>query len=472
MPADVASRSLRAAASVAALPLLLAATTARADGPSTPDEPLAPPEVGAVHLGASLGAHANLGSWDLYRIPDQGVALGPGGLLVVRGGVQLARWLVLEADLGLLNVAGTLPNPTRDVDGLALHGSVGALLTPLAGAWEPYLSAGLGAFHTVSGSVGADTDWDFHGGLGVRGALTEALGLRAEARLLLTDPQGAGLAPVLLLTAGLDLRVAGPEGPPRDRDGDGVIDRLDACPDEDGVRSASLLKDGLGVGCPDVDRDGLVDRDDRCMMEPGPQRLKGCADRDGDGVADIDDACREKPGLAEHEGCPPPLPDEDADGVTDDVDGCPEEKGSTLTEGCPDADGDAVADLFDRCASEVGVASEGGCLPKGLARKFRGVVKGFDFDAGAETLKPAAARALDELAKLLLPHDALRLVVTVEVAPSGDASADSVLAQARADAIRQGLADRGVPTARVLIEVSASGKREQVSLSYRGPPAP
>ncbi len=456
-------RSLRVAASVAVVPVLVVTGLARGAGP---------PPVGSAHVGASLGAHVNLGSWDLYRVPDQGVDLGPGGALVVRGGLQLWRWLAVEADLGLLTVSGTLPARTREVGGLALHGSVGALLTPLHGAWEPFLSAGLGAFQTVSGSVGSDTDWDFHAGLGLRGALDEHLGLRAEARVLLTDPKGAGLAPVLFLMAGMDLIVAGAAEVVRDGDGDGVLDAADACPSEAGVRSAALLKDGVGLGCPDVDRDGIVDRDDRCMMEPGPQRMKGCADRDGDGVADIDDRCREKPGLATHQGCPPPLPDADADGVTDDVDGCPDEPGSTLTEGCPDADGDGVADLFDRCASEVGVASEGGCLPKGLTRKFLGVIRGFDFDDGAETLKPAAARLLDELAKLLLPHDTLRLVVTVEVDASGDASADSVLGQARADVIRQALTDRGVPSVRVLVEAGPGGGKRKVVFAYRGPPAP
>jgi outer membrane protein OmpA-like peptidoglycan-associated protein len=456
------SRSLRHVALAAFVPVILATLSVRADEGSPP---------GRAHLGASVGAHADLGTWDLYEIPDQGVDLAPGGALLLRGGLEAASWLVLEADLGLLTVAGTLPRPTRDVSGLALHGSVGALFTPIQAAWQPYLSAGLGAFQTISGTIGSDTDWDFHAGLGARKAVDDSLGLRAEARLLLTDPRGAGLAPVLFLTAGVDLIVSGSAAEARDSDGDGVLDLTDACPGEAGVRTAALLKDGLGLGCPDVDRDGIVDRDDRCMMEPGPQRMKGCADRDGDGLADIDDACRDKPGLAEHKGCPPPLPDVDADGVTDDVDGCPEEKGSPLTEGCPDADADGIADLFDRCAAEVGVASEGGCLPKGLARKFLGVARGLDFDDGADTLKPASGKLLDELAKLLMPHDTLRLVVTVDVDVTSDPAADTALAQARAETVRQQLADRALPRGRVLAEVGRGPKR-QVAFSYRGPPVP
>jgi OmpA-OmpF porin, OOP family len=57
---------------------------------------------------------------------------------------------------------------------------------------------------------------------------------------------------------------------------------------------------------PDRDGDGVPDSQDRCPDQPGPAELEGCPDRDGDGIPDIDDKCPDVPGLAKYDGCPPP----------------------------------------------------------------------------------------------------------------------------------------------------------------------
>jgi len=59
----------------------------------------------------------------------------------------------------------------------------------------------------------------------------------------------------------------------------------------------------------DRDGDGVPDETDRCPDEPGPAELDGCPDRDGDGIADLKDKCPDQPGPAQNDGCPPP-PDE------------------------------------------------------------------------------------------------------------------------------------------------------------------
>lgn len=61
---------------------------------------------------------------------------------------------------------------------------------------------------------------------------------------------------------------AAPAGPVRDRDGDGVPDNEDLCPDEPG--SAEL------DGCPDDDGDGIPNREDKCPNQPGPAEHDGC----------------------------------------------------------------------------------------------------------------------------------------------------------------------------------------------------
>ncbi len=89
-----------------------------------------------------------------------------------------------------------------------------------------------------------------------------------------------------------------------DRDGDGIPDGVDRCPDEpedyDGFQDDD--------GCPDRDNDndGVPDTEDRCPNTPGPAENAGCPifDRDGDGIPDHLDKCPDEPGPAENFGCP------------------------------------------------------------------------------------------------------------------------------------------------------------------------
>ncbi|HVY49476.1 MAG TPA: thrombospondin type 3 repeat-containing protein, partial [Minicystis sp.] len=113
---------------------------------------------------------------------------------------------------------------------------------------------------------------------------------------------GAGAGPGLTRGVGTpSARVVGmlaysPDA--HDRDGDGIRDRDDACPDVPGVRSADPTKNG----CPDRDGDGILDSEDACPDVPGvassDPKKNGCPpDRDGDGIADAKDACPDVPGV-------------------------------------------------------------------------------------------------------------------------------------------------------------------------------
>jgi hypothetical protein len=84
------------------------------------------------------------------------------------------------------------------------------------------------------------------------------------------------------------------------------------------------------------------------------------ADRDGDGIADADDLCPNEKGLTEYRGCLPPK-DTDGDGVMDEVDVCPTEAGPGSTKGCPDRDGDGYADKDDLCPDQPGPEVNQGC---------------------------------------------------------------------------------------------------------------
>ena len=88
-----------------------------------------------------------------------------------------------------------------------------------------------------------------------------------------------------------------------DRDGDGVVDEKDACPDSAGPIAL--------IGCPDRDGDGVPDKDDSCPDVKGSPNFHGCPapDTDGDGVNDDDDKCPLVKGLASNHGCPPIRPE-------------------------------------------------------------------------------------------------------------------------------------------------------------------
>jgi hypothetical protein len=86
-----------------------------------------------------------------------------------------------------------------------------------------------------------------------------------------------------------------------DRDGDGILDGDDACPDLAGPAN----DDPKLHGCPDRDGDRIIDPKDACPDTRGvansDPKKHGCPpvyDRDGDGILDPKDACPDTPGVA------------------------------------------------------------------------------------------------------------------------------------------------------------------------------
>ncbi len=131
-----------------------------------------------------------------------------------------------------------------------------------------------------------------------------------------------------------------------DRDGDGIPDSRDACPDEPEDKDGFQDEDG----CPDPDNDGdgIPDALDKCPNDPedkdGFQDADGCPDRDNDndGIPDAIDKCpndpEDKDGFEDADGCPDL--DNDGDGIPDDKDKCPNDpetfNGFQDEDGCPD----------------------------------------------------------------------------------------------------------------------------------------
>jgi hypothetical protein len=138
------------------------------------------------------------------------------------------------------------------------------------------------------------------------------------------------------------------------------------------------------------------------------------ADRDGDGVDDSADACPDQRGAWADNGCPQeeevsdPNGDLDGDGVPDAADACPDQAGPESAQGCPDANGDGAPDDPGITAGDSGSSGEGGeagegsgpgggpgggGIPGGGDDEGAPVPGSGDDDSGADILPPGPAQA-------------------------------------------------------------------------------
>jgi len=206
----------------------------------------------------------------------------------------------------------------------------------------------------------------------------------------------------------------------------------------------------------DRDGDGVPDDDDRCPDVPGPARWDGCPappDRDGDGVPDAEDRCPDVPGPRELEGCP----DRDGDGVPDAEDRCPDVPGPKELEGCPDQDGDGVPDIDDKCPAVPGPAQNDGCPPSEsepmveIETTRLSLKDAIHFDTGKDTIRPESSRILDEISSILQSRAEIRRVrVEGHTDNVGSRPYNLDLSQRRAASVVRALVARGVPAGRLL----------------------
>jgi OmpA-OmpF porin, OOP family len=254
--------------------------------------------------------------------------------------------------------------------------------------------------------------------------------------------------------------------PELDNDGDGIPDRVDLCPNEpedfDGYQDAD--------GCPDPDNDGdhILDVDDACPNEPGPPdpdpKKNGCPshDQDGDGIPDEKDACPTEPGVKNADprlnGCPPGK-DTDGDGIPDAEDACPTVKGVRSEipreNGCPDPDPDKDTYIGDedKCpdAAETwnGYQDADGCpdeapqktppivsVRTGPKGTVLEVTRAVSFTAAGE-VDPTGLLTLRAVASELVKHPTWRIKVGVHASPRLDERAAAARAEAVVAALRR-----------------------------------
>jgi outer membrane protein OmpA-like peptidoglycan-associated protein len=266
-----------------------------------------------------------------------------------------------------------------------------------------------------------------------------------------------------------------------DRDGDGISDADDACPDDpedyDGFEDLD--------GCPELDndRDGIADEDDACPNDPedldGFEDEDGCpetqsSDRDGDGLLDDDDQCPDDPedmdGFEDSDGCPDP--DNDGDGILDVDDLCPDTPEDfdnfEDTDGCPedDNDKDLIKDADDECprvdgqsreeTAEVynGKDDEDGCPDRGgpVVEKdgVIEVLKEIHFEYDSDVIKKQSHNILDAVAGVILSNPAItRVEVQGHTDERGSDAYNLDLSQRRANSVVRYLVGKKVKRSRL-----------------------
>lgn len=226
------------------------------------------------------------------------------------------------------------------------------------------------------------------------------------------------------------------EPKPTDRDGDGILDKDDQCPDEpedfDGFQDED--------GCPDLDNDGdgIPDQQDACPNVPedpdGYLDEDGCPDldNDGDGILDTVDKCPNSP--------------EDYDGFQDD-DGCPDE----------DNDGDGILDVNDLCPLEKetynGYKDEDGCPDKPPLAQIEGdqirLNQKVFFKTAKSTILDQSLPLLNDVAAILNENQSINIRIEGHTDSRGSARSNQKLSDARAASVRRYLMGQGIDGSRM-----------------------
>ena len=202
---------------------------------------------------------------------------------------------------------------------------------------------------------------------------------------------------------------------------------------------------------PDRDGDGILDKDDLCPDVKGLVEFKGCPDTDGDGLFDKIDDCPKTFGPKENNGCP--YLDTDKDGLLDKDDDCPSIAGPLENNGCPykDTDGDGLLDKDDECPQTPGPIENKGCpiIEKEEQEVLNTAFSNLEFETGLDVIKKASKPSLMELANTLKKKPDWKIQVTGHTDNVGDDDVNMVLSKKRAEAVKNFLGTEGIDKRRV-----------------------
>jgi outer membrane protein OmpA-like peptidoglycan-associated protein len=201
----------------------------------------------------------------------------------------------------------------------------------------------------------------------------------------------------------------------------------------------------------DKDGDGINDTDDKCPDVAGLAALQGCPDRDGDGIADGEDKCPDVKGIAKYQGCP--IPDTDGDGINDEQDKCPNEKGLARYQGCPipDTDGDGVNDEEDKCINEKGPASNYGCpvIDEKIVERVNKAAQNVFFATGSSKLLAKSFPKLNDVVTILKENPSYKVQIDGHTDDVGKDENNQTLSENRAAAVKAYLVSKGIEESRL-----------------------
>jgi len=357
----------------------------------------------------------------------------------------------------------------------------------------PYFMAGIGGVTETEGKFNLQIP--FGVGLNFKAAKNAYINWQSEYRVALTDNRNNlqhGLGFIYLINQRDELaeeekmksidELMLEKNISDDSDGDGIRNDLDLCPQSPGPKELNGCPDGDGdtipdykdacpntaglkafKGCPDSDSDGISDNEDECPNMPGTITNKGCPDNDSDsdGVPNEIDRCPNIAGSPNNGGCPEPttpivrtkaaVADSDGDGIRDQDDKCPYSAGIAAYNGCPDSDGDGIDDSRDACPGEAGSVANNGCPD--IAKEDRDLLelamRAVQFDSGKASLKSESNRVLNQISDIMFRYPNYRLAIEGHTDNTGNASANQILSEKRAQACYKYLLAKGVPASQI-----------------------
>jgi outer membrane protein OmpA-like peptidoglycan-associated protein len=257
-----------------------------------------------------------------------------------------------------------------------------------------------------------------------------------------------------------------------DRDGDGMRDDVDQCPDE--PEDFDNFSDEDGCPEPDNDRDGILDEDDECPLVPedrdGDGDEDGCpegneGDRDGDGILDNVDECPDDPedrdNFEDANGCPDP--DNDQDQILDPDDLCPNDPEDRDDfqdqDGCPDPDNDQdrILDPQDSCPNDPetynGHQDEDGCPDRGtviIEENQIVILEKIYFETDSAEIQQRSFPIIEAVAATLSGNPQIQLIEIQGHADERSADDYNIrLTRDRAASVLEAIAQRGVARERL-----------------------
>ena len=278
----------RGALTLGALILLMGGQRAAAESSDALPRKDEPPEF-RFDFGVFGGGHFFDSNHSLGRGPDSPAGLSPksSGVFGGRLGLHFNRWIGLEAEVDATPTRTRFsdPDPHTSMWVFGYRGSVIVNLTDNY-QFQPFILAGYGGLTSLvsDATVVPGSTWGFmHAGLGFKVGFTPWTGLRVDGRIM---APWTALSPVIpqgnrIGYSGPDFEILGSlflnfgevehitvikEPGSKDRDGDGIPDNVDRCPDQPEDKDGFQDEDG----CPDPDNDGdgIPDTLDKCPNEP------------------------------------------------------------------------------------------------------------------------------------------------------------------------------------------------------------